>query len=283
MIHVRTCSATLLVVSGLAVVSAQSAPQAPPDTSADAVARAASAYVLAYRKDVAYLLADETYVQTRLNRSGQPIESRTLEGEIFITYLEADGQWIAVHDVVSVDDQPVPDREDLKRLLASGAEIRGVAARVAERNARFNLGRVWRNFNEPTLPLMLLEPERVDRLQLDASRLVRSPEHTLVTLDYEERGRPTLVRGPRDPIRSQGAFVIDAATGRVHSTRFELRQGSIRAELVTEYRQDDRLDVWVPGTFSERYEGSPDGADEIVVCTATYTNYRRYLTTARIR
>jgi hypothetical protein len=244
---------------------------------------AASGYVEAYRKDAAFLIADETYMQTRLDADGRAVETREMRGELFLTYLEGDGAWIAVHDVAEVDGAPVPDREDLIALLQRGAALRGVAARVAASNARFNLGRISRNFNEPTLPLLLLEPERVRRLDASLTRTERRGDQTLVTLAFEERGRPTLVRSPTRPIASTGEFVIDPATGRVHRTRFALRQDAIRAELVTTYEHDERLDIWVPRLFTERYEGRVDGARETIECEARYTNYRRFTALARIR
>ena len=250
---------------------------------ADAVLRAASAWALAYRGEVAFLIADEEYRQTRLDRAGATVESRLLRGELFLTYLEADDAWIAVHDVAEMDGVPVADRQHFLQRIARGDELRGLARQVAEHNARFNLGGVSRNFNEPTLPLQLLDPDRAGQLDASVARIERSPDGRLATLAYRERGNPTLVRGPEGPIRARGEMVIDVDTGQVHRTRFELRQGDVQAELVTTYGRDERLDAWVPLTFVERYEGSPDGRGETIVCEARYTNYRRFTVLARIK
>lgn len=244
---------------------------------------AASTWVTGYRKDVAFLLADETYTQTRLDADGRVLGTRTMQGELFLTYLEADEAWIAVHDVATVDGVPVPDRESLVSMIQQGGELRGIARRVAERNAQFNIGAVSRNFNEPTLALMLLEPARVMRLRVDQTRVDRSPARTLVTLAYEERGRPTLVRGPSGPIASRGEFVVEPDSGRVRRARFTLRQDDLRADLETTFALDERLDVWVPTLFTERYEVERDGTAETIACEARYTNFRRFIVLSRIR
>jgi hypothetical protein len=255
------------------------------DTSERAVVRAASAYVETYRRDVAYLLADETTTQTRRRGDAEVVDARRLQGELFLTYLDADRAWIAVHDVATVDGVPVPtpDRDDLMRLLAGSDAFAGIARRVADRNARFNLGSVARNFNEPTLPLMLLNADRVGAVSFDRAAVTRDDSSTLVALKYREDDRGTLVRSPTRPLRASGELLVEAGTGRVRRTTFSVRQGSLRADLVTTYAFDERLNLWLPATFTERYEGEVDDAKEVIECETTYSNYRRFTVRARIK
>jgi hypothetical protein len=278
----RGTTGVALACALAAVPAATARPAAVAPQNAKAVVAAASAYVESFRKDAAFLIADEATTQRRLDARDQTIESRQTKGEIFLTYLEADAQWIAVHDVASVDGEAVADREDLRSLLTKGNELRGVAQRVATRNARFNLGGVWRNFNEPTLPLLLLERSRIGNLSLDRKGVAREAGVTIVTVGFRERDRPTLVRGPREPIRAEGEMVIEAESGRIRRTRFELDQDPFRAELVTTYALDARIGMWLPRAFVERYEGKPDGREEVIVCETEYTNYRKFTVTGRI-
>jgi hypothetical protein len=278
----RGTTGVALACALAAVPAATARPGAVAPQNAKAVVAAASAYVESFRKDAAFLIADEATTQRRLDARDQTIESRQTKGEIFLTYLEADAQWIAVHDVASVDGEAVADREDLRSLLTKGNELRGVAQRVATRNARFNLGGVWRNFNEPTLPLLLLERSRIGNLSLDRKGVAREAGVTIVTVGFRERDRPTLVRGPREPIRAEGELVIEAESGRIRRTRFELDQDPFRAELVTTYALDARIGMWLPRAFVERYEGKPDGREEVIVCETEYTNYRKFTVTGRI-
>jgi hypothetical protein len=275
-------SAAALVWPGSTKGAAALNPQ-EPDLSVEAVVRAAAAWLEQYRNDVAFLLADETYVQSRQSRAGRELEHRSMSGELFLTYVAADDDWIAVHDVQAVDDVPVGDREGLQDLLRRGGTLRGIARLVAERNAGFNIGGVWRNFNEPLFPLQLLEPDRVSRVRFTAKSVTRGGEIPLVTVEFEERGRPTLVRTPEGPVAARGEMTIEAGSGRVRRTRFELHRGALRADLVTEYAHDLKMDMWLPSTFAERYEGERDGDREVIVAHATYTNYRRFTATGRIK
>lgn len=275
-----------IVAALLAVTRAPEArDQAPPGAGipVDAVVRAATAYVSEYQRQFAFLVADERYEQRQLDASGREVERRTIRGELFMTYLPADGVWIAVRDVAEVDGQPIDDGEDLRRLLQQRESLRGLAQRIAARNARFNIGGVERNFNEPTLPLLLLDPKRVEGLRFERTRVTTDGDATLVTLAFTERGRPTLVRGRRGPAPSRGEMVIEATSGRVRLTAFELRDDPVTARLVTTYGHDRKLDLWVPQSFSERYEARRGRERERVECDATYTNYRRFQVTGRIK
>jgi hypothetical protein len=44
--------------------------------------------------------------------------------------------------------------------------------------------------------------------------------------------------------------VIDAASGTVRETTFEIKHGDIRASLKTQYEKDPKLDLWLPATFA---------------------------------
>ena len=64
-----------------------------------------------------------------------------------------------MHDIAEVDGRPVTDRDGAARASCSRAKSHGWPQLVANRNAAFNIGTIRRNFNEPTLPLLLLGAE----------------------------------------------------------------------------------------------------------------------------
>jgi len=195
-----------------------------------------------------------------------------------------DGKWIAVHDVRRVDGVPVTDGEDLRKLLEAG-EVTPVARRVAERNAKFNVGSVRRNFNEPTLPLLLLGAERRRGVSFDRGGVRREADRTIATLTFRERERPTLVMTERgQPVYARGEIALDAETGTIRHTRFTLRDGDVEVELLTDYVLEQRLDLWVPSRFTERYDALADRRRrEQILCESTYTNYRRFDVRGRIK
>jgi hypothetical protein len=46
---------------------------------------------------------------------------------------------------------------------------------------------------------------------------------------------------------------------------------------------DPKVNLWVPAVFKERYEQKLDRGVEIIECEARYSNYRRFVGTARIK
>ncbi len=205
-----------------------------------------------------------------------------MKSEFFLTYLPADDEWVAVRDPKEVDGQPVTAREDLRTLLAKGGEIRGLIGQVVARNARYNIGSTTRNFNEPTLPLLLVGEKRVNEVKFDRRAVTREGATVLATLAFEERGRPTLVRGPEGSMPAKGEIVIEAGTGVIRKTTFELDRSGVRVKLTTDYALDKKLNLWLPSIFTERYD-TTSPATEVVMCQATYSNYRRFDVTARIK
>lgn len=277
MLRVRLALVVALV--GVAIGPALATREDKNATTKTLVA-AASKYVARYQQDVSFLLSDETYTQTRTPAGGR-WEDRVMRSELFLTYLRADNEWVAVRDVVEVDGAPTEGREDLRTLLAKGDQLRGLISQVVARNARYNIGQVARNFNEPTLPLLLLDAKRVNEVQFQRKDVTEDGDVLLATLAFAERGRPTLVRGPKGSMPGKGEIVIEAGTGVVRRTTFELAQEGFKVKLTTDYARDQRLGLWLPAVFNERYENT--AAREVIVGQATYTNYRRFDVTSRIR
>jgi len=285
------------VIVAAVITSGPLSAQTPKiDVSEKALTSAAVKYVAEYEKQFAFLIADEEYTQTVFDADGRKSQSRVLKAELFLTYLPADGEWMAVRDVLEVDGEPVKNREDLRALLAKREELR-LVKQLTWRNSRYNLGRVERNFNEPTLPLLLLDRKRIPRVKFDRKRLEKEEDITLATLGFEEKEPPTLVATPSEgAVRAKGEFVLDAATGTVRRTVFQLTRPGIDARLVTSYTKDNKLNLWLPSVFTERYESSSQAGGgmrlagsaarasrEVIECVAKYTNYRRFEVTARIK
>jgi hypothetical protein len=270
-------------------VVATAVPTARPQKAADLpaldvlVARAAD-YVTAYQRDFAFLVADEQYVQDVNAPKEKFRESRTTKGEMFLTFIEADDEWVAVHDVVEVDGAPAQNKIDVRALLALGA-VRSVAAQVVSNNARYNIGRVGRNINQPTFALLALGARRRANFSFSRGDVDRTqPARTLVTLRFKEGRDAAIVHtGENKPVPSRGDITIDADTGRVVRTLIEFELGSVKAEQTTTYSPEERLNLWVPTLFTEKYVLKAGSRVETTTCTATYTNFRRFAATGRIK
>jgi len=286
--------AVLVIPVGSNGVGPLSAQAPKVDVSEKSLTSAAIRYVTEYEKQFAFLIADEEYTQTVFDADGRKSQTRVLKAELFLTYLPADQAWMAVRDVLEVDGVAIKDREDLRALLAKRTELK-LVQQLTWRNSRYNLGRVERNFNEPTLALLLLDSRRAPRVKFDRKRVVRDNDITLATLAFEEKEPPTLIATPNEgAVRAKGEFVLDAATGIVRRTVFQLTRPGIDARLETSYAKDEKLDLWLPSVFTERYESGNVGgirlssnparaSHELVECVAKYSNYRRFEVTARIK
>jgi hypothetical protein len=220
--------------------------------------------------------------------------ARTLSGEIYFVFApEAEG-WMAIRSVAAVDGQAVEDRKDPRDALSAQPPSH-VARAFQTHNARFNIGRVLRNFNEPTFSLLVVDPNHRDRFSFDRKQVERSSDGVLVTLTFAEKSSPTLIRGvTRGNVFSRGELTIDAETGRITRAFLTGKLDAMRLELTTEYSRDERLGMWVPVRFRERYEygaasnpGRPRSPDksaeyEHIICDARYSNFRRFETRVRI-
>lgn len=270
----------LLAVSGALTLAA--APQDTVDTSARAVSRAAGAYVAALGPKLSYVVADETARQVAETPTRVAQERKTL-ADFFVAYVPAENLWMSVRDVREVDGVAVSDPENIRVLIAR-APLARLGAVIAEKNARYNIGSITRTFNEPTLALLVVSEPHRGRFTFDRRHVTARPSGPLVTLGFRERDRPTLVRGPNgEMVFAKGEVDIDARTGRVERTVIEMTLGTVDARLVTTYRHDTGLDLWVPASMTEHYEQRAVALRERVDVETAYANYRRFETTTRIK
>ena len=216
-----------------------------------------------------------------------PVETRerVLKSDFAIVHESGGGGlWIGVREVFEIDGERVAgERGRLQQLLSD--QTTSVAARVrrlADQQARYNLGDLYRTINVPTLALGFLLPDRQPRFRYKRSgaAVVNGTPVWLVT--FQERERPTLIRTPegRD-MPSSGTFWIDPRTGAV--LRTELRTGGRKDRLssiiLVGYRHHDRFDMLLPDDMNEQYLTRR----ERIEAHATYSNFRRFEVETRIK
>jgi hypothetical protein len=246
----------------------------------DVVARL-DRYLQNYGERLANVVAEESYRQwvEQGPTNGRLTTSRTLRSDFALTLTSERNRWVGYRDTFEVDDVPVRDRDErLQRLLSSGAV--GQAARIAEQNARFNLGDdfVSRNINIPTFALEIMNPRMRDRFKLRHTGEDVLDGRAGWLIEFLERGRPTLVRTPEG--RDQATHInvlVDVETGEVLQTvlTWEHVEGSIGVS----YGRAPGISVPVPIRMTERYVTR---TGELVAGEATYGNYRQFETSARI-
>jgi len=257
------------------------------DLSTRALVSRASAYVADYQQRLTAVVADEEYTQAILAQvpvePGMPL-TRRLRSEVFFVFEPIDRQWMAIRDTMLVDGQPVRDKLSARQAFEtlSPWEVR---RRFSEFNARWNLGRITRNFNEPTLALLVFDEQHRSRFTFDRRAVSRTPDAVLATLEFRERERPTLIRDVLlGAVFSRGEIVVDAG-GEVRRTSFRLELEGVRAELITDYAPNEKLGMRVPSVFRERYERGREGSKRYdrISCEAVYSNYRRFDVLTRVK
>ncbi|MEO8483955.1 MAG: hypothetical protein ABI634_17220 [Acidobacteriota bacterium] len=260
----------------LAISTLVAGAQAVPRTSA--LVDAVTNYVSQYQQEFVSLVADE-HVTQRVTVRGAVTATRESGGELFSAFVDDAGTWMSVHDIQIVDGEPVVGRRDVRALLRSQS-FRDVGRLLAAENARFNLGHVSRNFNEPTLALLLFTRTHVRNLSVDRdARPAVGGGTALVTLRVKLPDDAPLVRSLTRRVTTRGTFIVEPG-GRIHETAVRFDDGEVTAELKTLYAFDAHVDVWVPVTFTERY--TDDRTREITDVKTTVTNYRRFQTSGRV-
>lgn len=279
-----------IVAVGAVMVCATTLPRqslaqvpAPPETAAKAVVAKAVAYLGGYKETLQFVLCDEVASQDVFNRLGQRAAHRETSGEFFLTYLAADGGWVGVRDIAVVDGVPIETRDNLRALLTKASFAR-IGRQLADRNARYNIGSISRNVNDPMMALLVLDDRHRNRFTFKRRRVEPTPTGPLVTVTFTERDAPTLVRGADGrPIFAKGDLVIDAATGRLVRTVITWKDGRTTGTLTTVFTENEKMGLWLPASLTEEYDHQADRLEEKVRAHSTYTNYRRFNVDVKIR
>ena len=62
-----------------------------------------------------------------------------------------------------------------------------------------------------------------------------------------------------------------------------MKDGPTTASLATTFAKVEKLDLWLPSVLVERYEHATSRQKEQVLVESTYTNFRKFGVTVRIR
>lgn len=275
--------AFLGIVAAGVLTSAASAPQTL--TVPDVLERVAG-YLGVFEKDYARLIADERYKQTlkqkRVLRLSDKTatETREIRSDI-LAAPDTGSRWLSFRDVYSVDGRPVRDRDArLETLFAGAGANRFVEARrIADEGARFNLGTLSRNINQPSMPLTFMTSENRARSAFRIARHETVAGVDAVVIDFEETARPTLVKsGPRN-VPATGSFWIEPLTGRVLKASIKISSNLFDMDMRVTFGFVEKLKMWVPVEMTD----TASNALETVTGLAVYTNYRRFDTSVIIK
>jgi hypothetical protein len=270
-------------------------------------------YVRDYGEAMSLVVSAEHYSQWVESPGLHDRAPRVLESEYLI--VRVDDDWLGFRDVHTVDGQEVAEHQDRLQKLFLSAPGTAVAdaRRIADESARFNVGAIQRNLNTPTMALYFLQAKNQPRFKFEKKGQDAIGGVAAWKVAFKETQRPTIVKtssGKDMPVA--GTAWIDPDTGRVLKTHMQIelemragvtsnvvdddapRRGPIAADRIhssasvtVSYRQDPRLGLLVPSEMLETYEGprlngmSNTTGTTKINCRATYSDFRRFQTTAR--
>jgi len=242
------------------------------------------AYVQRYEERFAVVIGDEEYEQRADGRSYRGARVRKIASEMMFLWLSGEKSWLSVRNVVSVDGSAIGNsRKRLDRLLSASAPV-GVAhlRRMRDEGARFNIGTIRRNFNDPMFPLQFLEPERQPRFTfaLAGHETIEGADTSKVTFD--EQATPTFIQDGNRNLPTHGIVWVDD-DGAVVRTRLDVRDPlhGLSAIIIVNYRGEPKLEMLVPVTMHEIYMAAGTNSER-VECQARYSGFRRFETAARM-
>jgi hypothetical protein len=248
-------------------------------------------YVTSFQQQFASVIGEERYRQQFTVERAVDSEtlavrlvktSRSLRSELSFAWFSDVPGWFGFRDVIDVDGKPVKDRDRRLAALFFEKPTGKLLKRALQESARYNLGTIRRNFNVPMVALQFLGADVASRFRFEEL----GPEHDgsvpVRVVRYEEKSRPTmiLVNGEADAL-AHGRVWIEAETGRVHKTELVVGNADSDIRVVTWYRPDQRLSMWVPSRMTENYDYTQRLSD-VIECEATYANFRRFETGGRL-
>jgi hypothetical protein len=251
-----------------------------PRVQAPSLVDRVSNYVESFQQEFGSVVAEERYEQ-RIRRaigatsssSNARLGETVLLSDFLLVQVPGEG-WLPFRDVFERDGEKVRDREDrLASLFLKGSSRSAFeqAKQIMDEGARYNIGNIQRNINQPTLALGFASPRH--RARFDFKEASRDGDETV--LEFKERTRPTFVsttNGRDLPVN--GKFWVDSESGVVRRSELQAVDTGLSARIVVTYQQDPTLGMWVPQRMEERYRRGRDPVE--VIGTATYSRFRRF-------
>jgi len=174
---------------------------------------------------------------------------------------------------------------------ATGELRRTQFERLRLEGSRFNVGFVWRTFNDPMFALQVVDPLLQSRFlfKLAGRETVAGVDAWKLTWT-EHRAGTLIVDGEGWDLFSTGSTCVRKEDGVVVKTRLEVenRRRRTKGEVTVTYQHEPRLNLWLPYRMEEHYvqradkTALPARLKEEIDCVAMYSNFRRFETEGRI-
>jgi formylglycine-generating enzyme required for sulfatase activity len=187
---------------------------------------------------------------------------------------------VAFRDVISVDGVVVRDRQQrlAKLFLDASADTMTQAQRIGDEGARYNLGNMRSTLGNPVLGLGVLQFSYQSRFKFSLGKEDRSVGPGVWIVEYQETASPAMIRGEANrDLFAHGRVWIDSINGSVLKTELLVEQPTVRAQIVTTFRVDERFTIAVPSEMREQYSFNSGSK---ITSVASYGRFRRFDVTA---
>lgn len=187
-----------------------------------------------------------------------PGATRLLEANVFMLRPPGGRNFVVYRDVYRVNSRDITDHTArLQKLLADGTSSSiAQARRLTDASAAHNTGGFDRNINVPTIVLEYLDAAQVGRLEVREAGRDRIDGLDVLMVDFEEVGRPTVVRGRNGVnVPATGRFWIHPGSGAVPRAMAQFTIERTRGRIDVRLELHDTLSVWVPKEMAEVWQG----------------------------
>lgn len=273
----------LAFVGGAVLATSASA---PPALDLDELLDRMGTYLREYETQLSSVLADESMEQRVRYLSGYTRRSATqrLDSEVFFMRLPGGAEWLGFRDVQRINGRRLLERGPrIQEVLNGNADPLAQAKAIADASAKFNFG-LPRTINMPTVPLDIIHPRhrQAHRYELIGREKLRGWQTAII--GFHETGTPTLVKEPTgEDLRSSGRVWVDETTGTVARVQWVYRSerhgiNDQAPGLKVDFATNRDLNIMVPAAMEETFDvlyARGEGS-------ATYKNFRRFGTSARI-
>jgi hypothetical protein len=245
------------------------------------VLRRAGEYVTRYERELSGLLCEEDYNQLVLSSGRLQAHRETLSDFLLLRVSGGkEENWFGFRDIFKVDGQSVRDREQrlAKLFLGGTSDPFTEATRIAEESSRYNIGGIERTINVPTLTLTFLDPGYQPRFGFEKLEERVAGKVSVWVVRYTEKTRPTVITSGEEDLFSHGSFWLAPEDGRVLRTELlvENPRRLVKTALTVQYREDEKLAMWLPALMTEHYESWRGSLRESIQCEAKYRNFRKF-------
>jgi hypothetical protein len=205
----RSLDCLITLVASLAILASAPTHDTAMREGLQETLRLAGDYVRQFEVNLRVVLSDELYDQrVLLNGSSKPFAQRKTKAEWAFVEIPDEHNWIAIRNVVELNGAKIDGNRGRIDTVLTGA-LADQPSRfhaLAVESARYNIGNIYRNFNDPTLAVLFFDPANQVEFQFKHTGYDTVAGERLARVEYREQRRHTQIgsNGPKHGVNGSG-------------------------------------------------------------------------------